>query len=358
MVDVVVDPRARFAYAWFYICGLREVFGPSNVHLGSSGFSGLSPEGPYSFDHYFAFTVERDGVTTRYVVDYRDLPVVDAAAYAWSDVYGAVNLTEEIGTNTPKSRAIGPGFGVGPSRLSRLDVRFATASFLSHAHDRRRLGASLVPGKRRLLIEQVFWRRMPSILDFSPEASDPHYIFYAATLWEHDNCIASTNPLRADFMRAARATATLRFEGGFFLQGDHPQSVEFEDLLLERRFTMKDWTGRTARSALVFNNAAVHGCLGWKLAQFLCMGKAIVSTEIDNVLPQPLVHGVHVHFVKDPSEIPGAIRKITTDDSYRRRLEKGARSYWDDFLTPTNAIRRLTSSAATLGDEFGVRSTG
>jgi hypothetical protein len=343
VVSVVVDPRARFAYAWFYICGLREVFGSSNVHLGSSGFSGLSPESPYSFDHYLAFTIERDGATTRYVVDYRDLAAVDSAAYAWSDVYGAVNLTEEIATEHAKARAIGPAFGIGPSRISRLDMRFAAASLMSHAHDRRRLGGSLVPGNRRLLVEQVFWQRMPSILDFSPEASDPHYIFYAATLWEHDNCIASTNPLRAEFMRAARATATLRFEGGFVVHGDHPQSREFEDLLLESPFTIKGWTGRTARSALVFNNAAVHGCLGWKLAQFLCMGKAIISTEIDNILPRPLIHGLHAHFVEDASEIPSAIRKLTTDESYRRCLEKGARSYWDDLLTPRNAIRQLTS---------------
>jgi len=345
MINVVVDPRARFAYAWFYICGLREVFGPSNVHLSSSEFSGLSPESLYSFDHYCAFTVERDSAITRYIIDYRDLPGVDSAAYAWSDVYGTVNLTEAIAAGMPKTRAIGPGFGVGPSRLSRLDLRLPATSLLAHAHDRRRLGASLVPGNQRLLREQLFWQRMPSISDFSPKVSDPHYIFYAATLWEHNNCIASTNPLRADFMRAAKANATVRFEGGFRVHGDHPQRIEFEDLLLEHSFHIQDWIEKTSRSALVFNNAAVHGCLGWKLAQFLCMGKAIVSTEIDNVLPQPLIHGVHAHFVKDPSEIPGAIRKITTDDAYRRSLEEGARSYWDDLLTPGNALRRLTDVA-------------
>ena len=124
MINVVVDPRARLAYAWFYICGLREVYGPSNVHLSSSPFRDLSPESPYSFDHYFAFTVDRDSAITRFIIDYRDLPEVDSAAYAWSDVYGTVNLTEAIAAGTPKARAIGPGFGVGPSRLSRLDLRF------------------------------------------------------------------------------------------------------------------------------------------------------------------------------------------------------------------------------------------
>jgi hypothetical protein len=343
VVDVVVDSRARFSYAWFYICGLLEVFGTSNVHLGSRGFERLSPESPYSFDHYLAFTVERGGVTTRYVVDYRDTPLVDSAAYAWSDVYGAVNLTQEIAAEAPKSHVMGPGFGIRPSGLARLDLRFAVASFLSHRQDRNRLGSSLVPSNRRLLAEQVFWQRMPSIADFSHGMSDPNYIFYAATLWEHDNCIASTNPLRADFMRFARANPKSRFEGGFVVHGDHPQSAEFEDLVLERPLAIRDWTERTAKSALVFSNAAVHGCLGWKLAQYLCMGKAIVSTEIDNVLPEALIHGVHVHFVKDTGEIPAAIRKITTDDSYRRSLEMGASSYWDDYLTPKNVVRRLTS---------------
>ena len=46
---------------------------------------------------------------------------------------------------------------------------------------------------------------------------------------------------------------------------------------------------RTARSAVVFNCPAVHGCLGWKLGEYLTLRKAIISTDLGRRLPAPLV---------------------------------------------------------------------
>ena len=105
----------------------------------------------------------------------------------------------------------------------------------------------------------------------------------------------------------------------------------------------REYVERTRRSALVFNTPAVHECLGWKLGEFLALGKAIVSLPLTRALPAPLEHGTHLHLVDgSPESITDAIERITGDDGYRRRLEEHARAWYDEWLDPTRLVQRLT----------------
>jgi glycosyltransferase involved in cell wall biosynthesis len=93
---------------------------------------------------------------------------------------------------------------------------------------------------------------------------------------------------------------------------------------------------------VAFNNPAVHGCLGWKLGEFLAMGKAIVSLPIERVLPAPLEHGVHLHVVDGtPESLDDAIARLRSDDPYRRTLEVNARRWYEQHLAPERLATRL-----------------
>jgi glycosyltransferase involved in cell wall biosynthesis len=96
------------------------------------------------------------------------------------------------------------------------------------------------------------------------------------------------------------------------------------------------------RSVAAFNNPAVHGCLGWKLGEFLALGKAIVSLPIDRLLPSPLEHGVHLHIVDgSPESLDDAIARLRADDAYRRTLETNARRWYDEHLAPQCVAARI-----------------
>ena len=99
---------------------------------------------------------------------------------------------------------------------------------------------------------------------------------------------------------------------------------------------------KTKRSVLVFNTPAFWDCHGWKLGEYLAMGKCIVSTELSNDLPFPLEHGKNIHFVEnDKDEIKEAIKYIIRHPDYRIKLENGARLYWEQYGTPEASLKLL-----------------
>ncbi|MSO78702.1 MAG: glycosyltransferase family 1 protein [Acidimicrobiia bacterium] len=114
--------------------------------------------------------------------------------------------------------------------------------------------------------------------------------------------------------------------------------------LVSERIDLATYLERTRRSAVVFNAPAVHQCLGWKLGEFLALGKAIISVPLNRELPEPLVHGEHIHFIDDKVDaMRHAVELLTSDDAYRRRLEVGARRWFDDVISPARVGQRLLS---------------
>jgi hypothetical protein len=105
----------------------------------------------------------------------------------------------------------------------------------------------------------------------------------------------------------------------------------------------KDYLVKTKRSAVSFNTPAVWDCHGWKLGEYLALGKAIISTPLSNKMPIPMVHGVNIHFANSDEDISNAVVKIFQDDSYRRELELGSRDYFERYISPRAVIERLIS---------------
>ena len=107
--------------------------------------------------------------------------------------------------------------------------------------------------------------------------------------------------------------------------------------------SISEYIEKTKQSVFVFNTPAFWNCHGWKLGEYLAMGKAIVSTPLSNDLPYPLEHGVNIHFLKDDSEeeMQNAINQIIENQAYRKKLEAGAKKYWDTYGTPEKSLELL-----------------
>jgi glycosyltransferase involved in cell wall biosynthesis len=160
---------------------------------------------------------------------------------------------------------------------------------------------------------------------YVPRASTDGYVFHASRAWGGRH--ADTNAPRQRFLDAC-ATLGVPVDGG----------------LGDARMPLAEYVQRTQRSAVVFNCPAVHRCLGWKLGEYLALGKAVVSTPLARELPAPLVHGRHVHLVDDDVEsIAAGVRAVLADADYRRRLERGARAWFDDHLAPPKVAQRLVA---------------
>jgi len=263
----------------------------------------------------------------KFVIDAWDKPIVNEWWWKWSDVYGKVNLS--LDSTIKKVVPMGPGFATKTWGIASM-----ASAFLRSAGWRKERSRLDYAGR----FFRQWYKRLP-LTALAPGPSDPSYIFALHRYWPTE---PGVNELRARFMRVVIASDQVRFEGGFVCS-DHDQMLGHDDLL-HPQLSYRRWLQLTRSSAVVFNTPGVYGCLGWKLGEYLALGKAIISTPIQRQLPADLEHGTHIHVV-DGSEdsIRDAVQHITCDDSYRLRLEANSRAYFDRYLNPPAAIRRFVS---------------
>ena len=255
-----------------------------------------------------------------------------------------VNPTTEQVTEYDKVIAIGPEFGI------TLGSRFSTiiSCLKLFLKGRKYSSISFKGYLRDYLYTNI--RRRP-IEAYECETKVRHnYIFHASTLWYNKFAATDTNMYRGEFLKACKK-AGINIEGGlFYVNGksvlkempDYTKyKEEYKDFVYESRLSMDDYIRKTKESVVVFNTPSVCECHGWKLAEYLCMGKAIISTPLTREMPAPLEHGKHVHFVNSVDEIYDAVVKINSDELYRKQLEEGARKYYDQWIAPEVVIQRL-----------------
>lgn len=335
--QIWVHPVFWARYYGMYLEGLSRVFpdrkvtvsgGPFNGWIGPRDSMAIIVGGPTPLRLYF---------------EANDVASINRRELRWCDVYGVVNLDPDAVAELPPRAArkivpLGPGFAVrlwSPSRAmlaAAVDLPKAAREGLPRHAWRRYVGDRRGQAKR------------PRISAYTPVATDPDYVFFASTWWPESE--SQLNDARRRFVEACIRNPDIRFEGGFDERGGTPGLPA--QLVLRRRLSAAEYLERTGRSALVFNTPAVHGCHGWKLGEYLALGKAIISLPLTRALPAPLCHGEHIHFVGNPGELDSAVGDLMADRAYREHLESGARRYWEEHLAPEMMIRKMVSLAESF----------
>ena len=165
------------------------------------------------------------------MIDAWDKDIVNEHWLQWSDVYGKVNLP--LDTNINKVVPMGPwtitkAWGIGSMAWTFMQ------------------SASWGKGKRRphradargFLVQ---YKRLPSN-KLAPAPASPTYIF---ALHRHWPSVPEVNELRARFMRAARCSAKVTFEGGFFPCDRNDRMTGYSDLR-RRRLSQRKWMQLTS----------------------------------------------------------------------------------------------------------------
>jgi glycosyltransferase involved in cell wall biosynthesis len=178
-------------------------------------------------------------------------------------------------------------------------------------------------------------------------------------LWRHKNKVVNSFDISANSYRKAFVLSCkeldINFEGGFFYipdkdisQREKIEKEYAECLATTKRISFKKYLEKTKKSMFVFNTPSVWGCHGWKLAEYLCMGKAIISTPLNNVMPDSFQHGIHYHLVENEKEISNAIEILLKDKEYRQSLEYNARKYFEEYLSPKSVIKRIVNQVSII----------
>ncbi len=343
MKQIIVDPRLKFNYASWYLLGIKRLFNWKIVY-DVEPFRNLEYKNTSDYNSGFAFIVKDNKQEKKIFIDTEDVAKIFIDRYEWCNVYGMVNPTKEQVNEYEKLVTIGPEFGI--TLANTLLTIFCCLSNFIKGHK-----FTNIPFKNYLRDYLYTNIRRRSLKVYEERAKiRNNYIFHASTLWYNKFAASDTNMYRGEFLKACKK-AGIEIEGGLFYinsdvvlkeMPDYPKyKKEYKNFIYEDRLSIDDYIKKTKESILVFNTPSVCECHGWKLAEYLCMGKAIISTPLTRELPEDLVHGENIHFVQRIEDIYNAVVKIKTDDTYRRKLECGARAYYEKWLAPEIVIKRL-----------------
>lgn len=332
-INVILDPTTNVMYSSFYIKGLYEYFGFKKVRFGSYSkyFGGLKREiHTDCFDQYLAFLIIDRNRKIKVIIDYRDKNIIDKDAYEWCDKYFKVNT--HFDEKREKVEAITPNFGINVWNLY-YSIYFLIRNLL--------LSRLSVPTNLKKFIGVYYLSyKRPKLEDYYERVEvKENYIFSIATLWNRKNTLTSTNVWRKLFIELVKKNKNINFEGGFYALPRHPNYENYKSLIFDKRYSIWDYLLKTKKSQFVFNTPAVHNCHGWKLGEYLAMGKAIISTELSNKLPQPLINNESYHLIKTEDELSQAIEFINEDEKYRQKLEQGSKDYYQKNVAPYKVIQ-------------------
>lgn len=351
-VRIIVDPRSSYAYSSFYLYGLAQKYGSHAISYSMKPFVSL-PEPGWNL----RFVIDKDGKRTKVFIHTSDSYRVITKEYEWCDIYGNVNANFQHCTKEqyPKQISLVPSFAVRAMSTNKA-LMMAFSTYLKAA---------------KSIVRRTEWNKVKDCMEVNPVKNTKHhfgriyktsinrlpyweyeakehsmddYVFFLSTLWyDHpDNKNdEGVNLRRANFINACKSFSNIHFEGG--LLADASSSREkFIDVVTDIRVPIAEWIKKTKQSAFVFNTPAFWDCHGWKLGEYLALGKCIISTPLSNDLPAPLVHGVHIHYVEPTQEsMKEAIDYILSHPEYRLKLEQGAKKYWEEYGTPLKSLDLL-----------------
>ena len=331
--EVFVDPSCRMLYASFYIQGLIDLYGFKQIRFRSGLFNDLLQDNRSAYDQYMAIVFQDKSSIKRVIVDFRDDTSIDESALDWSDVYAKINfnVSKSINKAPHKIKYIGPSFAVKVFNNFH-GAYLGMKNYFSFENQ--------IPF-RNFISGYITKKRLPLTV-YSPGGEvSANYVFSIATLWDHPNCMDEANPWRHLFMRICREKSKgLQFEGGFIVRTRLSKFAKYRDCVLsDKSVPLKSYLKKTKKSLFVFNTPAVHGCHGWKLGEYLALGKAIISTPLKNELPVPLEHGKNIHFVSSEQQLKDAVSILRDDEKYRSDLEKGAYQYWLNYVHPMATMK-------------------
>ena len=335
-MKIIIDPRNNFLFSSYYIKGLYEKYGRKNVKYSIKPFLNIDRRRETgSFEHCMLYIEDNGKTQRRVVIDFQDSINIKTSHYDWCDIYAKINISSEIELdNYPKLISIPPGFGIKiwstPHTLFRCVWNLILSSFKP------------LNGFYSHLYDYLVWIRRPKIEFYTTPIHwrKDNYVFHASTFWTHQNCMEGTNLYRALFIETCKNDKHLDFEGGLIKKkGTVP--LEYKDIVSSKRFSMLSYVRNTKKTLFVFNTPAVLNCHGWKLGEYLAMGKAIISTPLSNLLPFSMIHKKDLLIINNAEELKSSIDLLIHNPTLRKQLEQASRDNYVKYCTPAKVIERI-----------------
>lgn len=318
----IVDPTCNILYASYYLKGMSDIPG-SKIRFKNAPFAQLKHK-----NQYLCFIVKKGTLSKKIVIDTSNLKTIDLVAYDWCDIYGKVNLHPDD-LDKDKIIPVGPLTAVQIYGLPK-SIWLGAVNFLK--------GRKKIKDLRWFFSNYYGQLKRPKFSDYKSLASKNDYVYFMSPLWKKE---PRCNTYRSNFIDVCKENSNIQFEGGFAprTKSDIPG---FEKNTLISRVEVKEFLEKTNRSMQVFHTPSVGECNGWRLAEYMAMGKAIISTPFKRELPGNFVNGIHfLQTDGSKKDLNDKVNLLVNDLSLKESLEKNVKEYYNNYLEPKEVIESL-----------------
>lgn len=196
-------------------------------------------------------------------------------------------------------------------------------------------------GIDRLLGDRLFTPRLSDIEAAPPYDLPPRVLFLAEAWNPAEAPTAQTadervaiNALRAACMRGLREALGDRVTCGF--RNTPFAQREFADLVInDSSLTRKrNYLALVKQHPICIASSGLHRSIGWKFAEYLSMGRAIVSEHLHMRLPGDIAPGSHYLQFDSADSCVAAATGLVADPDKRAALIRASHDYYSRHLRP------------------------
>jgi glycosyltransferase involved in cell wall biosynthesis len=333
---ILICPLFDPWYYEFYIKGLHDFYKGYTIEFSfEDRFLQFNQfvNGPYRKE-FFYYEVWNNGNVQKVCIAANDKCDVNETVYEWVDVYAKVNIDEPTLQAHSKALPIGPNFGIN---------YFSLPAYLNLSWKLYRKAGIKNPYFRVFTHQSL--KRCPFDVYANRKPAKDNFVFYLNYPWKKHTTVTNLRKEIITMLQQLDRDKVISFEGGFSRRRLGPFEG-LENYSAKKRYNHKAYLEQLKQSAIAINTPAVHDCLGWKLGEYLALGKAIISTPINRVLPGNFAAGTHYMEIKDVNtELKDAIAWLVGHKEQRMELEQNALAYFERYCSPAKTIAAIHTFA-------------
>lgn len=250
------------------------------------------------------------------------------------DLYAKVNVNEANLQRSKKIFPIGPSFGVRYFSVYEY-YKLSFALFFKSGIVNPYFGVY-----HKLSLKRPFFKAYTCKHNELNKFQVPK-VFYLNYPWKRHVALTQLRQKIIKLLMDLDKCGLIKFEGGFSKRkiGYHKGLKKYS---AKRLYTTKQYLRKVEESHFVINTPAVHGCFGWKFAEYLALGKIILTTRYDRILPDTNIEDLALIVEDNISEIEKSIVRILENKLYVYDLfSKNALNYFNSHLQPIKVIERI-----------------
>ena len=247
-----------------------------------------------------------------------------------------------------KVRPAGITFGCYVPNSRTLLIKSALMSFLGRSKSPGKY--DVIPSTRRLFseLEQIRCILSESTWERSADDSVVSRIVFQTRVWNNhpERKIDRTdvNNSRISLTRALRES--FGFEDTIGLLDTTSAHNLAADAILSRKVTRAEYAQQLRTSLIAVNSHGLDGSCGFKVAESLAAGCAIVSEPLMIQLPVPIEPNVHYLPFNTAQECVAQCRYLLENPDIAEKMRAANLDYYDKQVRPTSLARNLLNRAA------------